>query len=169
MATRKKIKSKAKTKRKKTPARKARSTVGKPRTIQKKVAKRSPRGATPSKKPQPIAKPAGKPRPISARAPEAVRPPPTRPATPVSSEQRIGVVTHYYSHLSVVAMQLEPGAMLRVGDVIHIWGHTTDFTQNVESLEVNHAPVTEVGPKDNFGLRVIEHAREHDLVFKVRS
>jgi hypothetical protein len=66
-------------------------------------------------------------------------------------------------------MQLEPGAMLRVGDVIHIWGHTTDFTQNVESLEVNHAPVTEVGPKDNFGLRVIEHAREHDLVFKVRS
>jgi hypothetical protein len=55
MATRKKIKSKAKTKRKKTPARKARSTVGKPRTIQKKVAKRSPRGATPSKKPQPQA------------------------------------------------------------------------------------------------------------------
>jgi hypothetical protein len=26
-----------------------------------------------------------------------------------------------------------------------------------------------VGPNDDFGLKVIEHAREHDVVFKVRS
>jgi cytoskeletal protein CcmA (bactofilin family) len=90
-------------------------------------------------------------------------------AEPVSSEQRIGVVTHYYGHLSVVAMQLDPGAMLRIGDVIHIRGRTTDFTQRVESLEVNRAPVSEVGPNDDFGLKVIEHAREHDAVFKVAS
>jgi cytoskeletal protein CcmA (bactofilin family) len=101
------------------------------------------------------------------RAVEAVRPPLNRPAQPISSEQRIGVVTHYYGHLSVVAMQLDPGAMLRVGDVIHIRGPATDFTQQVESLEVNHAPVSEVGPNDDFGLKVIEHAREHDAVFKV--
>jgi hypothetical protein len=66
-------------------------------------------------------------------------------------------------------MRLEPGATLHVGDVIHIRGHTTDFTQKVESLEVDHAPVTEVGPNDDFGLKLIEHAREHDAVFKVRS
>ena len=94
---------------------------------------------------------------------------PSRPAKEASSEQRIGVVTHYYSHLSVVIMQLEPGATLRVGDVIHIWGHTTDFKQKVESLEIDRAPVAEVGSKDDFGLKVIEHAREHDVVFKVRS
>jgi hypothetical protein len=35
---------------------------------------------------------------------------------------------------------------LRVGDVIHIHGHTADFSQRVESLEVNHSPATEVGP-----------------------
>jgi hypothetical protein len=64
-------------------------------------------------------------------------------------------------------MQLDPGAMLRVGDVIHIHGRTTDFTQQVESLEVNRAPVSEVGPNDDFGLKVVEHAREHDAVFKV--
>jgi cytoskeletal protein CcmA (bactofilin family) len=103
------------------------------------------------------------------RAAEAVRPPPSRPAQPVSSEQRIGVVTHYYAHLSVVAVQLEPGATLRIGDVIHIHGHTTDFTQKVESLEINRAPVSEVGPNDNFGLKVTENAREHDAVFKVAS
>ena len=31
------------------------------------------------------------------------------------------------------------------------------------------APVTEVGPNDDFGLKVVEHAREHDIVYKVRS
>jgi hypothetical protein len=78
-------------------------------------------------------------------------------------------VTHYYSHLSVVAMQLETGTPMRVDDVIHIRGHTTDFIQKVESLEVTHAPVTEVGPNDDFGLKVVEHAREHDIVYKGRS
>jgi hypothetical protein len=41
--------------------------------------------------------------------------------------------------------------------------------QKVESLEVDHAPVAEVGSKDDFGLKVIEHAPEHDVVFKVPS
>ena len=58
---------------------------------------------------------------------------------------------------------------LRVGDLIHIRGHTTDFTQKVGSLELNHAPITEVGPNDDFGLKVVDHAREHDVVYKVRS
>jgi putative protease len=57
----------------------------------------------------------------------------------------------------------------RIGDVVHIHGHTTDFTQKVESLEVDRAPVSEVGPNDDFGLKVIEHAREHDTVSKLRS
>jgi putative protease len=57
---------------------------------------------------------------------------------------------------------------LHVGDVIHIRGHSTDFSQKVESLEVNHTAVTEVGPNDDFGLKVVEHVREHDVVYKVR-
>jgi hypothetical protein len=148
MAIRKKAKGKAKEKRKKTPVSKQTrgKTVRRVKTIGKKV-KASLR-PTSRKKARPIAKTAGKPNSITRLAPEQVKQPPSRPATPVSSEQRIGVVTHYFSHLSVVVMQLELGATLRVGDVIHIWGHTTDFTQKVESLEVNHAPVTEVGPKD---------------------
>jgi translation elongation factor EF-1alpha len=65
-------------------------------------------------------------------------------------------------------MRLESGT-LRVDDMIHIRGHTTDFTQRVESLEVDHAPATEVRASDEFGLKVVEHAREHDVVFKVRT
>jgi hypothetical protein len=78
-------------------------------------------------------------------------------------------VTHYYGYLPVVAIRLEPGATLRVGDVIHIRGNITDFIQKVEALEINRLPVTEVGPDDNFGLTVVKHVFEHDVIFKVRS
>ena len=37
-----------------------------------------------------------------------------------------------------------------------------------QSLDVNHAPATEVGPNDDFGLKVVGHVREHDVVYKVR-
>ena len=164
-------KTRAKTKRKKTTVSKAarrRKTVRKTRVIRKKAAKKAAPRRAPRTKAKSTAKVAVKPTPVSRR-PEVVKPPQSRPAQPTAAEQRTGVVTHYYSHLSVVAMQLEPGTTLRVGDIIHIRGHTTDFTQKVESLEVNHAPVTEVGPNDDFGLKVIEHAREHDIVCKVRS
>jgi hypothetical protein len=113
---------------------------------------------------KPPAKTLGKPTPFSERACEGARPRPSRAA-----EERIGVVRHCYGHLPVAAIRLEPGATLRVGDVIHIRGHTTDFTQKIESLEVNRAPVTEVGPNDNFGVKVAKHVFEHDVVFKVRS
>jgi len=165
MATRKKAKTKAK--RKKTQVTKA--VAGKKTApVKKKLAKKtSVRRASP-KKPRTIAKVSVKPPPARPRAPPvAATPMPSPPAQPAPPEERIGVVTHYYSHLSVATVRLESGT-LRVGDVIHIRGHTTDFSQRVESLEVNHAPAAEVGPNDDFGLKVVEHAREHDVVYKVR-
>ena len=143
MATGKKTKSKTKTKskRKKTPVTKA---------------AKAPLRRAPPKKARSIAKAAIKP----------ARPRP--PAQPAAPGKRIGVVTHYFGHLSVAIVRLKSGT-LRVGDVIHICGHTTDFSQKVESLEVNHAPATEVGSNVEFGLKVVEHAREHDVVYKVAS
>ena len=76
-------------------------------------------------------------------------------------------MTHYCSHLSVATLRLESGTV-RVGDVIHIRGHTTDFSQRVESLEVDHAQVAEVGPNDDFGLKLAGHVREHDIVYKIK-
>jgi putative protease len=90
------------------------------------------------------------------------------PPQPPAPGERIGVVTHYYGNVSVAIIKLEPGTALRVGDNIHIRGHTSDFGQRVESLQVGHAPVSEVGPHDDFGLKVTAHAREHDVVYKVK-
>jgi putative protease len=94
---------------------------------------------------------------------------PVAPAPAPLPGERIGVVTHYYGHLAVAVVKLEPGTMLRVGDNIHIKGHTSDFGQRVESLQIGHAPVQEVGPNDDFGLKVVDHAREHDVVYRVKS
>ena len=174
MATRTKAKRKGKAKRKKTlvskvATRKKATAVRKTKAIRKKAPKRAPVRRVSSKKAKPAAKVAVEAAPASAPAePEAVRPMPglaAQPTPPAEPGERIGVVTHYYSHLSVAIMRLESGT-LRVGDVIHIRGHTTDFSQKVESLEVNQAPVTEVRPNEEFGLKVAEHAREHDVVFK---
>jgi hypothetical protein len=173
MATRQKAKGKTKAKRKKTPVTKAATrrkttTIRRTRTIRKKPAKKAPVRRASPKKVKPTAKAAVKSTP--ARPPAqavAARPMPRPPAKPAPPGERIGVVTHYYSHLSVATLRLQSGT-LRVGDVIHIRGHTTDFSQKVESLEVNHAAATEVGPNGDFGLKVVQHAREHDVVYKVR-
>jgi len=75
-------------------------------------------------------------------------------------------VTHYYGNPMVAIVKLESGT-LRVGDTIHIRGHTSDFSQRVESLQIEHAAVNEVGPQDELGIKVVQHAREHDIVYKL--
>jgi Elongation factor Tu domain 2 len=166
MATRKKAKGKAKAKRKQRPVKAA--TRRKTTTVRKKPARKAlVRRASP-KKARPTAKSAVKPTPASPPAqPVTATATASLPAQPAPPGERIGVVTHYYNHLSVATLRLESGT-LRVGDVIHFRGNTTDFSQRVESLEVNHAPANEVGPNDDFGLKVVGHAREHDVVYKVR-
>jgi hypothetical protein len=172
MATRRKAKSKAKAKRKKTRAPKAaarRKTTAakKAGATRKRPAKKVPVKRAAAKKARPPAPAAVKSRPPRPPvSPAAATPTPAAPAQPAPREERIGVVTHYYNHLSVAIVRLESGH-LHVGDTIHIRGHTSDFSQRVESLELNHAAATEVGPNDDFGLKVAEHVREHDVVYKV--
>jgi hypothetical protein len=167
MPTRKKAKGKTKAKRKKSHVTKAttrrKTTAARKKPVKKALVRRSL-----PKKARSTANAAVKPRPASPQTqPVAATPTPSLPAQPAPPGERIGVVIHYYSHLSVAILRLESGT-LRVGEVIHIRGHTTDFSQRVESLEVNHAPVGEVGSNSDFGLKVVGHVREHDAVYKVR-
>jgi len=76
----------------------------------------------------------------------------------------IATVTHYFSHLSVAALSLR--APLAVGDRIHIRGRTTDLVQTVESMEIEHRRVERAHPGDDVAIRVADHVREHDLVFR---
>lgn len=80
-------------------------------------------------------------------------------------EVEIGKVTHYYSRLSVAVIDLK--APLKVGDVIHIHGHTTDLIQPVESMQIEHQNVQEAKPGDPIAIKVKDHVREHDIVYRV--
>jgi translation elongation factor EF-1alpha len=82
------------------------------------------------------------------------------------AEQLIGKVTHYFGKANVAAIQITDGE-LRVGDTVHIVGHTSDFTQKIDSIQIDRAPVDLAKPGDHVGVQVIEPAREHDQVFRV--
>ena len=157
MASRKKkAKGKAKPKRRK-------ASAGKPAARKKAAKKKAPARRKPVR-----AKKAAARRPTARRRAPAARARPAAPEAMAPPGERIGVVTHYFSHLTVAVVKLDPGSTLRVGDNIHIRGHTTDFAQRVDSVQVEHADVMAVGPNDDFGLKVREHVREHDVVYKVR-
>ncbi len=81
-------------------------------------------------------------------------------------ETEIGRVTHYFSKIGVAALEITSGE-LKVGDTIHIKGHTSDFTTTIESMQIEHdqVPVAKVG--DSIGIKVPEHTRQHDQVFVV--
>jgi hypothetical protein len=84
------------------------------------------------------------------------------------AEVEIGKVTHYFSKAGVMAIQITQD-VLRVGDVIRVKGHTSDFTQNIDSMQIDNKPVAEAVVGQSVGLRAKDHAREHDQVFKVVS
>jgi putative protease len=82
------------------------------------------------------------------------------------AEEKIGEVIHYWGKIGVAGIKIMDGE-LKVGDTIHIKGHTSDFTQAVDSMQVENQSVEIARPGDDIGLKVKDHAREHDEVFKV--
>ncbi len=82
------------------------------------------------------------------------------------TEEKIGTVIHYWSNIGVAGVHITDGE-LKVGDTIHIKGHTSDFTQAVDSIQVDNESVEVAKAGDDVGLKVIDFAREHDEVFKV--
>ena len=82
------------------------------------------------------------------------------------AEEKIGIVTHYFGKIGVAALKITDGE-LRVGDMIRIKGHTSDFTQTVASMQVEHESVEVARSGDEVGLKTAEYVREHDSVFKV--
>ena len=80
-------------------------------------------------------------------------------------EQEIGKISHYFNKIGVAAIVLT--GELAVGDTIHIKGHTSDWTQAVDSMQVEHDSVEKAGPGDSVGIKSEGHAHEHDVVYKV--
>ena len=81
------------------------------------------------------------------------------------AEEEIGVVSDFFAHPVVAAIELTAG--LKVGDKIRIKGHTTDLELAVNSMQINNANVNEAKAGDSVGVKVTEHVRKHDKVYKI--
>ena len=78
--------------------------------------------------------------------------------------KEVGTVSAYYSQISVVALQLS--GKLKIGDTIQVKGATTDFTQKVTSMQVEHESVREAKKGDHVGIKVEEKVRPNDKIYK---
>jgi translation elongation factor EF-1alpha len=77
----------------------------------------------------------------------------------------IGKVTHYFPHVGAAVFELT--SELQVGDTIRIVGGETDFTQEVESMQIDRMPVQKAEPGDNVAVKVSQKVREGYKVYKV--
>jgi putative protease len=81
-------------------------------------------------------------------------------------EQEIGFIEHWFGHIMVAGIKITSGN-LKIGDTIHVKGHTSDFTCQIGSMQIEHKDIAEAKVGDSIGTKLPEHARQHDKVYKV--
>jgi putative protease len=80
------------------------------------------------------------------------------------AEKIVGVISHYFGNISVAGIEITKGS-LKVGDTIHIKGHTTDFKQTVDSMQIDLKPVEKAKKGASIGIKIADRVRVHDEVF----
>jgi len=81
------------------------------------------------------------------------------------SGTRIGDVTHFYDRIGVAVIILT--GEIRLGDQVHFLGRSTDFEQEVKSIQIEHQPISEAGPGQEIALKVERRVHPHDKVFTI--
>jgi putative protease len=84
----------------------------------------------------------------------------------MAEEEQVGVVAKFFAKPSVAAVKVTHGT-IKKGDTLKFIGHTTDFMEQVASMEINNQSVEEATAGDFIGLKVKERVRENDRVYKV--
>jgi putative protease len=79
--------------------------------------------------------------------------------------KRVGKVAHYYTRIGVAIVDLS--SSLGLGDTVSIVGANTDFSQSVDSMQIEHEAVTKAKKGDSIGLKVSDRCRKGDKVFKL--
>ncbi len=81
-------------------------------------------------------------------------------------EEQVGVIVKFFAKPSVAALEITSGT-IKKGDILRFKGHTTDFTEEVKSIEIDNQAVEEAKAGDLVGLKVKERVRPNDKVYKV--
>jgi len=81
-------------------------------------------------------------------------------------EEQVGRVSHYFGKVGVAGIDVTAGE-IKVGDTVHITGHTTDFTQTIDSMQIDNKNVERATKGDSIGIKVPDRVRPHDIVYRV--
>jgi translation initiation factor IF-2 len=81
------------------------------------------------------------------------------------AEKEVGKVSDFFAHVVVAGIDMT--GSLKVGDKIHIKGHTTDIEMDVASMQINNKNVTEAKKGQSVGIKVPERVRPGDVIYKV--
>lgn len=80
-------------------------------------------------------------------------------------EQLIGEVSHYFNRIGVAAIALTD--MIKIGDQVHFLGYTTDFNQEVSSLQIEHQAVESAVPGQDVAMQVDLRVRKGDRIYRI--
>ena len=80
-------------------------------------------------------------------------------------EEAIGKVSDFFARPVVAGIELT--GTLKLGDRIHILGHTTDIEFAVDSMQINNVDVSEAKAGDAVGVKVSDRVRHGDTIYKV--
>ena len=78
-------------------------------------------------------------------------------------EKILGKVDHFFGHIAVAAIKVK--SPIKVGDLLHFKGHTTDFVQMVDSMQIEHQNVPRARAGDDIGIKVKDKVRQGDTVY----
>jgi putative protease len=81
-------------------------------------------------------------------------------------EEQVAVIVKFFPKPSVAALEVTNGT-IKIGDMLKYKGHTTDFTEEITSMEIDNQAVVEAKVGDLVGVKVKERVRENDKVYKV--
>jgi translation elongation factor EF-1alpha len=82
------------------------------------------------------------------------------------AEQKVGEVIKFFSKAGVAAIKVT-GGILKVGDRIRIKGHTTDFEDQIQTMQVENQSMEKAETGDLIGIKVKDRVRENDVVWKI--
>ena len=128
----------------------------------KKVTKSQSHKVTRPKTKRPKTKKIAKRRPVAKKSKAKAK----KPQGLEASLEKIGQVTHYFPHVNAAAVKLLKSG-LKVGDSIYIKGHTTDFKESVQSIQLDHAAIPFGEKGQEIGLLVKSRVRQGDKVYKI--
>jgi len=80
-------------------------------------------------------------------------------------EEEVGKVSDFFAHPVVAGIELT--GTVKVGDKIHIKGHTTDMELIVDSMQIDNMNVQEARAGDSIGVKVADRVRRGDAIYKV--